>query len=667
MEMNLKMYMFLVNRVPGIQEKYQRYREKVQGINRIKAWGYLLKLNLQYYVFHQNGLKEPLFLNIDKEKKLYVDGSESDLSHKREPVEMAKSLSGYDVISFDAFDTLILRSFSRPTDVFFMVGQELGYPDFERIRREMEWKARERKYKQCGHREVNFDDIWEVMEAETGIPAEIGKKTEWEAELKYCFANPYFLEVVRELQKYHKKLVITSDMYLREKQIRELLAKAGYPEFDAYFVSCEYGKSKGDGTLYKTVKEIYGCELKYVHVGDNIYSDQEKANESGFSVISYRNVNTFGNEFRSEDMSAITGSMYRGIVNAHLHNGLGQYSMAYEFGFVYAGLFVLGYCQFIHEYVRAHDIDKILFLARDGDILNQVYQQLYPEEARICEYVYWSRLAATKMSAGYFKYDYFRRFLYHKVNQDYTLNQIFASMELSDMLDGYLLLKAGKSSKNTVLTLQEADSVRDYLAAHWAAVLKHYEEQLEAGRLYYDGILKGCRRVATVDVGWAGSGAISLDYIVNKIWNMDCEVIGLLAGTNSAYNAELNSSEAQMQNGKLVSFLFSQSHNRDIWKKHNPGKGHNIVIELLLASEQSSFRRFTKSGDGFEFADKTEEINSRQVQKGILDFVQIFREHFKDKINISGRDCMAPILLLYENEAWLKKVIDEKKVTMNLE
>ena len=68
-------------------------------------------------------------------------------------------------------------------------------------------------------------------------------------------------------------------------------------------------------------------------------------------------------------MSAITGSMYRGIVNAHLHNGLNEYSMEYEFGFVYGGLFVLGYCQFIHEYVQTHHIDKILFLARDGDIL----------------------------------------------------------------------------------------------------------------------------------------------------------------------------------------------------------------------------------------------------------------------------------------------------------
>ena len=50
--------------------------------------------------------------------------------------------------------------------------------------------------------------------------------------------------------------------------------------------------------------------------------------------------------------------------------------------------------------------------------------------------MYWSRLAATKMAAEYFKYDYFRRFLDHKVNQKLSLAQIFQSMEIEDMLDG---------------------------------------------------------------------------------------------------------------------------------------------------------------------------------------------------------------------------------------
>ena len=75
------------------------------------------------------------------------------------------------------------------------------------------------------------------------------------------------------------------------------------------------------------------------------------------------------------------------MVNSHIHNGLHCYSREYEYGYIYGGLFVTGYCQFIHEYVKSHRIDKILFLARDGDVLSKAYEILYPEEEGKWEYV----------------------------------------------------------------------------------------------------------------------------------------------------------------------------------------------------------------------------------------------------------------------------------------
>lgn len=70
-------------------------------------------------------------------------------------------------------------------------------------------------------------------------------------------------------------------------------------------------------------------------------------------------------------MSPVIGGAYRGIVNAHLYNGKDQYSMEYEYGFIYGGLFAAGYCHFIHTYCKLHQIKKILFLSRDGDILSR--------------------------------------------------------------------------------------------------------------------------------------------------------------------------------------------------------------------------------------------------------------------------------------------------------
>lgn len=141
-----------------------------------------------------------------------------------------------------------------------------------------------------------------------------------------------------------------------------------------------------------------------------------------------------GTASRTEDISAVTGSLYRGIVNAYLHSGLTAYSREYEYGFLYGGLFVTGYCRFIHAYAEQNKLDKLLFLSRDGAVLLRAYRQLYPEETEKTVYAYWSRLAAVKLTARFYKAEYFRRFLLHKVNQRFTLRRVLEGMELTPLL-----------------------------------------------------------------------------------------------------------------------------------------------------------------------------------------------------------------------------------------
>ena len=63
-------------------------------------------------------------------------------------------------------------------------------------------------------------------------------------------------------------------------------------------------------------------------------------------------------------------------MNSRLYNGLVSYNTDYELGYIYGGFYVLGYCQFIHQYVKNHDVDKLLFLSRDGDVIKKVYEVL---------------------------------------------------------------------------------------------------------------------------------------------------------------------------------------------------------------------------------------------------------------------------------------------------
>ena len=645
-----EIYQVLVNRIPGIRYRYHQMRERVNGVGRISAWLYLISLNIGWYIFRIRRICEIPQFTYYEEKNLWLKEPESAISKKKKPTEFANELLKYDVISFDVFDTLIFRPYSDPTDVFYLVGEKMNYMDFRKIRIEMERKIREEKYKRMGSNEVTLYEIHDLLSSETGIDRTEGMQTELDIEYEICFANPYMKEVVEYLRKKGKRLIIISDMYLSYQVIQELLEKNGLGIFDAYYISGDYGVSKNDGKLYKVALNRERT-MNIVHIGDNTYSDIQKAKESGIRACLYANVNAVGNIYRPMDMSPITGSIYRGIVNAHIHNGLHLYSWDYEYGYIYGGLFAVGYCQFIHKYVECQKalqpVDKIMFLARDGDILKKVYEYMYPDEKNRTAYVYWSRLVATKLAAKHYKYDYIRRMLYHKVNQGYILDEIFETMEIVDMLP--------EQFKGEVLTDANVMKVKQWIDERWKEICDHYQDESMAAKQYYAEILNDCERVVAIDIGWAGSGAITLDYIVNHIWNINCEVIGIIAGTNTCHNAEPDMSVSQLKNGKLVSYMYSQEFNRDLWKFHDPNKGDNLYWECLLCSAGLSVKEFCFDENGkwdIRYKDASGKDNESkkalEIQRGIMDFAKDFLEYGGVKGEypvISGRDAYMPMLI----------------------
>lgn len=665
--MRMKIYNFLVNRHSGIRSRYHRIHENRGLIGKAFSYIYLLWLNFCYYILFCRYLDCPEETAIYEEKKLPVKSTESAerLKTGKSVEEAVEYLSGYDIVSFDIFDTLILRPFSEPTDLFYFLAAELDILDMKRIRVEQEAAARRECFRRKGHYEVTFREIWERMERVIGISSIQGMKLEEELEQKFCYANPFMEEVFHSLQEMGKKIIAVSDMYLPEKFLSQLLEQKGYTGISGIYVSCEYGCSKGNGGLFEIVKNTYRDNTRIIHVGDNEYSDVKMARRSGVDSFYYPNVNKMALSFRPYDMSPVIGGAYRGIVDNHLYTGLYSYSMEYEYGFIYGGLFAVGYCNFIHEYCEKHRIDRLLFLSRDGDILKQVYDRMYPADDT--RYVYWSRTAAVKLMAEYNRYDYFRRFLYHKVNQNIPIRKILQSMDLellSDKLEAYVDRDIQEKDTGTRLALSDeltdknVEPLKRFLQKHYDEITAVYRVQNEAAKQYYTAELAGAGRAAAVDIGWAGSGAMSLAFLAERVWKLPCEVTGIIAGTNTVHNAEPDASEMFLQNGKLVSYLFSQSHNRDLLKKHDINKDYNVFWELLLSSPTPQFLGFGFQHDGkgngtrelelcFGKLDENQD-GIREIQKGILDFADQYREHFEDcpyMFAVSGRDAYAPMLL----------------------
>ncbi len=193
-----RIYRIFVNRVPGIRERY--LQKRIQK-GRLAALFALFWLNIQYYLLFRKSLRQPDEFPFYEKKQLYSKASESSLSCGENPEAFADRLMEYDIVSFDVFDTLLLRPFSNPADLFFFVGMELNYPDFKRLRIQAEEKARQIKEQRQGTREVTLEEIWTVLETETGISKERGMKIEWEWEKKCCYANPYLLRTVKSFRK----------------------------------------------------------------------------------------------------------------------------------------------------------------------------------------------------------------------------------------------------------------------------------------------------------------------------------------------------------------------------------------------------------------------------------------------------------------------------------
>lgn len=171
----------------------------------------LLWLNISYDIFrikpNQHG------------RAAYIKTSESALLQKVTPVEFAKQLLQYDVVSFDIFDTLIFRPFSSPSDLFYIVGANHQYLDFAGIREQSEREVRLERYKKSGTYEVILDEIYNYMEKHVGIDSSSEIEPELTIECELCYAQPYVIEVYKILQSKQKTIVITSDMYLTKSTL----------------------------------------------------------------------------------------------------------------------------------------------------------------------------------------------------------------------------------------------------------------------------------------------------------------------------------------------------------------------------------------------------------------------------------------------------------------
>lgn len=653
-----KLHKIFVEKNKYIESEYNEYiRVNSQDGKRNRAleWIYLVRLNLAYFILNR---RTSNYFNENNQEKLpYLEGSESEAFQRKAAIHLARDLLAYDVISFDIFDTLILRPFAKPADLFMVIGNKLGIMNFYNIRSQAEQDARMVSKSRFKTTEITIYDIYRKVAERTGIDVEKGIKAEFETELEFCFANPYMFRVFKLLKDKGKQIIITSDMYYPHDMMDKLLSSCGYSGYDKLYISCDYFCNKHSGELYKNILHDFPGKM-IAHVGDNYNSDINSAKTAGLYPFFYKSCHAIGNPYRADGMSSLIGSFYAGIVNTHLHNGNSIYNPYYEYGFIYGGLYVLGYCNWIHKKAKAENIDKILFLSRDGYIYQKVFNILFDDIPN--EYVYWSRIANIKATAENNRAEFLKRTIYNKAHlpNQVTLGNVLKSISLEHLV--CKLAEYGLMEQN-ILVPELIDKMGELFINNWDTIVETYRKETEQYKKLFCGIVSECKRIAVIDVGWFGTGVLGIKNLIEKKWKMECEVkcyVAALATSDPTYISN------EMMNEEVEPYMFSHEYNKNLYDTHvYSNKGANCsLFELFTQANHPSFAGI--NGNGFFNFDISEvnnyEINT-DIHKGILDFGKIYTRFTKKNrylLNISGHDAYIPFQFVIRNIKLISKVFD---------
>jgi FMN phosphatase YigB (HAD superfamily) len=322
------------------------------------------------------------------------------------------------VFSFDVFDTLIARGLLDPRDVFIMAALDLAgsldLPISAEAYATERYQA-ERRLLALG-RYPPLADIAVELSRTTGLsPLIVDLLVAQELLIETRILWPIEKQVheVRALREAGERIIFVSDTYLSSDFLKSILVRLEIAaEDEEVFVSCEHGAGKKTGALFTTVAERLGIDAKDIfHCGDNPDADVAGARLAGAQgrLVAHTNANKYESAIRRfGDSYPVTSTVRLQLSEAagalrrtRLSNGQGNDPL-FDVAAGVAAPMLYFFVRFTLRRARARGINRLYFLARDGDLLLKIARllccgQADPPELR---YLHVSREVALLASLG---------------------------------------------------------------------------------------------------------------------------------------------------------------------------------------------------------------------------------------------------------------------------
>ncbi|MCR5595688.1 MAG: hypothetical protein K6G12_07565 [Lachnospiraceae bacterium] len=320
--------------------------------------------------------------------------------------ELKRKIQKADVISFDLFDTLIMRKLCSYTDLFEIIALSIEKDiipndEFCRLRLKTEKEL-------SLHGSPRLVDIYEKVISEANIlsldPDSIALR-EWTIDKGLMIPRRRMVELLYDDALKNKSIVVTTDSYYSYKQIEELLDAMDINVFERIYVSSEYNMYKSQG-LYTELTKDYP-NSKILHIGDDDYSDINSAKKYGIDAFkvysSMELIDDLGGMGMKEEIHSIADRIKMGMFVSRIFNDPfiydtddGKISITdpADIGYCFCAPVITDYSIWFRDKVRTQGYTQILLGARDGWLIKKMMEILDGELRTI--YFLTSRTAAVR-------------------------------------------------------------------------------------------------------------------------------------------------------------------------------------------------------------------------------------------------------------------------------
>ncbi len=314
--------------------------------------------------------------------------------------------------SFDIFDTLVTRRVATPTGIFLImqdilvnqrVVNRFVSENFCRIRQEAEDFARCKKKALKNITEVDIIEIYQVIQDSYHLSSEeikILRDLEINVEILNLVPLQSNLNLVKKYLSDGKNVVLISDMYYKEKDLRFILGKIDAVFYNLkIYSSADYGVSKADGMLYEIVRKKENVSSNWHHYGDNEYSDIKKANEHG--IITQHFPTEVFTAYEKKMLMKENNRFFQGIIGSAKLAKVNKTAISqdkYNFGASFAGPIFYNYVDWVISNALQMGFKTLYFIARDGYI-PKIVADIIIENRKLplkTKYLYGSRLVWKK-------------------------------------------------------------------------------------------------------------------------------------------------------------------------------------------------------------------------------------------------------------------------------